>query len=83
MEIRTKFDVGDKVWIIDCFENFEHNAEWFVHYEMEIDGIKIEIEDDEITIFYCFVDTGEPEELCFATKEEAQKECDRRNANKI
>ena len=76
MEIRTKFNIGDKIWFISCISNvYDGSIEAVVGQEDKEKGIRI---------MYLFEDYGwVKEQDCFATKEEAQKECERRNANKI
>jgi hypothetical protein len=80
MEIRTKFNINQFVWVID-----ENNGKWKVIDRFKIIGVRIE--KDRIVDFTDYeLDYGDgkhclhlTEENCFATKEEAQKECDRRN----
>lgn len=75
MQIKTKFNVGDKVWVIGKKEN---NDEFYIvkgnikihHYDTKIKGGVI-LEDD---LFFGYFEND-----CFATKEEAQAECDKRN----
>ena len=71
-EIRTKFNVGDKIWFISCISNvYDGSIEAVVGQEDKEKGIRI---------MYLFEDYGwVKEQDCFATKEEAQKECDKRN----
>lgn len=85
MEIRTKFNVGDTIYII-----YSNNEDMWCIKEVIILGIKIFIEEREINIRYDTQATrentwinGAYEELCFSSISEAQKECERRNANKI
>ena len=80
MEIRTKFDINQFVWIID-----ENNGKWIVFGRFKIIGVKIE--KDRVVDFTDYeLDYGDgkhclnlSEDLCFATKEEAEQECRRRN----
>ena len=76
MEIRTKFNIDDEVWYIDMEQD-----KWFIFtgHTHKIKAIEISVvskdyyEVEYIGLYYM------REEDCFATKEEAQKECDRRN----
>ena len=84
MEIRTKSNVGDKVYPIHIPLGKEI---FMVMDKIEIKAITVVIDKNGIEIDYdfqwvkglkyfnnhCF------EQECFATKEEAQKECDKRN----
>ena len=94
MEIRTKFNVGDKVYRLTGILFHRINPKRKIGYEeLKIKEIKIEIifipaiQKDVVTIKYKYdsfiVDSPcyawIEEEDCFATKEEAQKECERRN----
>ena len=80
MEIRTKFNIGDKICVIDYFEKWE--VQWV---NVEITGIEILIKGKNKTVIYN-IDTliygGYNEGYCFATREEAEQECRRRNAQK-
>lgn len=86
MEIKTKFNAGDTIYII-----YSNNEDMWCIKEVIILKIKIYInEKNEIEIRYDTQATrentwinGAYEELCFSSLEEAQKECERRNANKI
>lgn len=92
MEIRTKFNIGDKVIYIDKFtENNE--TKWRVmdcFGKCEIYGFRvfadsvycILFEENYRNKFNFDTDYNHKEEDCFLTKEEAQKECERRNGNK-
>lgn len=93
MEIKTKFNVGDKVWIIEFIAGTKYIKEkaiptkvWFVSYEdVEIKGFTImQLENGETGIFVNLKSTnlGFLESECFSTKEEAQKECEKRNGKK-
>lgn len=118
METRTKFNVGDKVWIIQrnnyIYENCDicentgavkikgkeflcpecrgerkkiYKVNWDVTEEArEIKEIIIKkLENRPLKISYFCLDKSNHyiieihDEDCFATKEEAQKECDKRN----
>lgn len=75
MEIRTKFEQGDKVWEIAIWE-----GKWCVIGQYIIEGIYY---DSKEGIKYgLHLSTSIKEQDCFATKEEAQKESKRRNAQK-
>ena len=78
MEIKTKFNVGDKIFYI--YEMFK--GVWRVSSIVEVSYIKI-FEKDKL-VYAVFENDFLPiifveEENCFATKEEAQAECDKRN----
>ena len=76
MEIKTKFNINDEVWFIDM----EHDK-WFIFtdHTHKIKAIEISVvegnyyEVEYIGFYYM------REEDCFATKEQAQAECDKRN----
>lgn len=77
MEIKTKFNVGDKVYIIYLF-----CSKWKVALDKyEIIETNIKINNSRLSVNYTMKPTLEicSEKYCFATKEEAQKECDKRN----
>ena len=77
MEIRTKFNVGDKVCVIDYFEKWQ--VKWV---KAKITGIEITIRGKNKTVIYnidSLIYGGYNEEYCFATIKAAQKECNRRN----
>ena len=86
-EIKTKFKVGDKLYVVDCWVERDEfgcivNDECFVKTKpLIVDKILI----DRYFIFYGEKDTqiGEfiEESHCFETKEKAQKECNKRNGN--
>lgn len=82
MEIETKHNINDMVWKIEREVN-KFFVDCFV-----IGGITvgINIEDFKISkrVYYTRIDDCHlvPEEHCFATKEEAQAEADRRNNGK-
>lgn len=76
MEIRTKFNIGDVVYIVAI----PLGATFYCAYDKDTiiaintyNGICNVIE-------YCFKNySPKKEQDCFATKEEAQAECDKRN----
>lgn len=76
MEIKTKFNVGDRVWVIDyCYE-------WTPAYEGEFLGEYGKIHEDipeQVSIKTIGLVNKRD---CFATQAEAQAECDRRNNGK-
>lgn len=77
MEIKTKFNVGDKICVIDYFDEWE--VKWV---NVKITGIEILIKGKNKTIIYnidSLIYGGYNEQYCFTTKEQAQAECDRRN----
>lgn len=81
MDIKTKFKVGDKICVIDYFENW--SIKWL--YET-VTGIQISVKRKKTYITYeidALIYGGYDEEYCFATKEEAEKECERRNNGSI
>ena len=81
IKIETKFKDGDEVYIIDHgYINGEHEARWHVCGPYKILKTKIYVINDGVEIIYRFSEEySDSEEFCFSTKEEAQKECDRRN----
>ena len=88
MEIRTKFNIGDKVYCINKIDGTKcQNGEatktsvWFVEVE---EGIVLWFTIGNMTgklsITYAIEKTeGYDEKDCFSTKAEAQTECDKRN----
>lgn len=72
MEIRTKFNVGDKVYHI---YQLLRTGTW---YWLEDIISEIDYKTD-LGIRYWSDNRVWKEQNCFATKEEAQKECERRN----
>lgn len=73
MKIETKFKVGDKIYCINYFKGV-----------VERTIIRIIITSITSKVYYdvCFIENCEElyeEKDCFTTKEEAIKECDRRN----
>lgn len=73
MEIRTKFNVGDYIWCVGF--NYDDEEEIFFG---EIKDIKVSHNENFYSITSCdYIEFNEKN--CFATKEEAQKECDKRN----
>lgn len=88
MEIKTKFKPQDKIWIADCLKGTEYEGDevrptklWF-EVEVTINCVKVVLWKDGILIRYAIEEDKNREireQDCFVTKEEAQKECDRRN----
>lgn len=88
MEIRTKFKPKDKIWVLNCITGTEYKKDkakstelWFEE-EVTISGVKVVLWKDGILVRYAIEEDKSIEfweQNCFATKEEAQKECDRRN----
>jgi hypothetical protein len=75
MEIRTKFNVGDKIWtILRAFD-----GKWYMYIMFIVTQIIIDKYLGILYVRHNDCDLWCKEENCFATKEEAQKECDRRN----
>ena len=80
MEIRTKFDINDRVWGIDCIDD-----KWVADDEFLITQIIINRDyksKKEQIVYVEYQEFWHSEENCFATEEEAIKECDRRNGQK-
>ena len=90
MEIKTKFNIGDKVifidkfidnnknkWkVIDCFGKWEING-----FRVFADGVYcVLFEEKYRNKLYFETDYNHKEEDCFLTKEEAKEECDKRNS---
>ena len=81
MEIRTKFNIGDFLYVIDKYNK------WAIVEEGKVYEILPEIGKGYIDINYKLECKGkvhkyyitEHETICFATKEEAQRECNNRN----
>lgn len=73
MEIKTKFDVGDRIYPIRYFND---EKKFCREKDFIVDAININTE-KEIQYFDGWFYYNEIN--CFATKEEAQKECDKRN----
>jgi hypothetical protein len=83
MEIKTKFNVGDEVYTL-LLGRYK-----FTFYIVKVKVLTVDTitgENKKTFISYTFKYNGElrnaNEYDCFATKEEAQKECDKRNAEK-
>ena len=72
----TKFKVGDEIVTISCPA---WDEKWSVSGNMNIATIRVGIEDKEIYYHGLFICDFVKEKDCFATKEEAEKECERRN----
>lgn len=85
MEIKTKFKVNDRVWLVlvDEVKDKAYIREFEIYYiNIETNGIDVFIEyriKDVINKSRDIVD----EDMFYSTKEEAQKECDRRNKKEI
>ena len=78
MEIRTKFKSKDEMWTIS-YQTDDRKTLWKVNkYPTQVAYIVI----NDGIIYYTTDIEYHYEENCFATKEEAQKECERRNGNK-
>ena len=76
MEIKTKFNLGDIPFLIlnDMFDD-----KWYVAPKDDDEDEIIEIIIDEFGIHYRTPFRINPEQDCFATKKQAQAECDKRN----
>lgn len=81
MEIRTKFNVEDKVYRLKytLMETKNRTYKWV--YVLDTISCIYTRTQKFTKIIYWFVSLGVEtyEKDCFATKEEAEKECDRRN----
>lgn len=83
MERKFKFDVGDKVWIVE----YDSWNKWYVKGKFTVESLTFR--KDSIAESICYglegipVNVGEPlaksEIHCFTTQAEAQAECDKRN----
>ena len=85
MEIRTKFSYNDLIWLIDYDSE---NGIWFVSGSFYIWKILIQVVSENIDIQYGLLRDNNyywymKEQNCFATKEQAQAECDKRNKGEI
>ena len=72
MEIETKYSIGDTVWII----KFDFNKSEYVPEAMVVDEIAIHIRRNSNFGKDMY---GVLEEKLFATKDECQKSCDKKN----
>lgn len=79
MEIKTKFNVGDKVWVTEPY--YENNRQYYKPLKIRITNIVIDIDNLGVEIRYLSVDTQFTnfDDTMFKTKEQAQAECDKRN----
>ncbi len=79
MEIRTKFNVGDTIWYIEDVLNGKDYIDCFI--VGKIMACYNDDDDNKLNITYARKNSFHFifEQDCFATKEQAQKECDRRN----
>jgi len=75
MEIRTKFNVGDTVYVVINEKNDIMLP--YIVIKKKIDFILTAYNGENLGIRYTHNLYWEGD--CFATKEEAQKECERRN----
>ena len=83
-KIETKFKENDLIWLIDYDSE---NGIWFVSGSFYIWKILIQVVSGNIDIQYGLLKDNNyywymKEQNCFLTKEEAQKECERRNNGK-
>lgn len=84
MIIKTKFNIGDKVYIVSVPLGLNS---YQVFDAVKIIEIYIKLDKNNKIIIYRFKYNGKvnyyqykaSEENCFATREEAQEECNRRN----
>ena len=88
MEIKTKFNINDKVFAITTvFNEKKDDFEWAVeHTQRIIKRVGVCFDDYEVVITYhtqysdgSWCISYYNEKNIFATKEQAQAECDRRN----
>lgn len=80
MEIRTKFNVGDKIFVVYLNSSKYYCVTSIKVYEITIRSNNYIIYSADETLSYSRYDlNGYDEKDCFATKKEAQKECNRRN----
>ena len=80
MNKRTKFNIGDKIYIIDCFDKW--SIQWM---KATVTGVQIICRKNYKYIKYeidALMYGSYEEQYCFATQAEAQAECDRRNNGK-
>ena len=78
MEIRTKFNVGDTVWLVESHCIYDN-----IIRKVKIGSIKVEKSNKNLFIEYydenkVFLDFEDNNSL-FSDKRQAQKECERRN----
>lgn len=78
MEIKTKFNVGDKVWLVESHCIYDN-----IIRKVKIGCIKVEKSKKNLFIEYydgnkVFIDFEDNNSL-FSDKRQAQAECDRRN----
>ena len=74
MDGKFKFDVGDEIWVIyDC------KGEWSYSGAFVVTGILINLTGKKYLTKYS---SGIDEEYCFATEQEAEQECNKRNGEK-
>lgn len=75
MEIKTKFDIGDKVWVAEYYG--ENNKQYYKPLKIRITNIVIGVDCLGTDIQYRSVDTPFTyfEEEMFNSKKRAQKEC--------
>lgn len=79
MEIRTKFNIEDKVFAI--FKSIQNDKWYMQDKKFTIKGIKI---DKNLDVYYALITDGfwiftVFEKFCFKTKAEALKEVNKRN----
>lgn len=80
MEIRTKYNIGDVIWVIDNTITDKYFVDCFIigdiicNIENDINNLIIYIAYSRKNSFHHIV-----EKDCFSTREEAEKECNRRN----
>lgn len=75
MEIKTKFNIGDRIYLIEIIGRKWIVAPYSRNNDCTITGIVIRCEG----VYYNTSLSIYSEKDCFVTEEEAQKECDKRN----
>lgn len=87
MQINTKYDIGQEVWLIkqgfkkcECCQSSLYDK-WIVSGKDTVETLTVQrtITDFSITEYGLFDNYARKEADLYATKEEAQAECDRRN----
>lgn len=83
MNIKTKCNIGDKVFAI--FKSIQNDKWYMQDKKFTIKEIKI---DKNLDVYYSLITDGfwiftVFEKFCFKTKAEAQAECNRRNNEEI
>lgn len=88
LTLNNKFNEGDEIWIVSKgYVDYEEGYKWRPFGPHKIYDTVIYIDSNCMEIDYVLSNEDEDryceyEGDCFATKEEAQKECDKRNGKK-